>query len=110
MGRLGRAARPPLRDLSDRLKRGAYQAPPGERVYIPKAEGRQRPSGTPTREAPSVQQAPVEVLHAIDAPACLGVSYGARPGRSPPQAWEAVPGGREKRNSNWGRAADLRGV
>jgi RNA-directed DNA polymerase len=36
-----------LRDLADRLKRGAYQAPPVERVYIPKADGRQRPIGKP---------------------------------------------------------------
>jgi retron-type reverse transcriptase len=36
-----------LRDLSDRLKRGASQAPPVERVSIPKAAGRQRPIGKP---------------------------------------------------------------
>jgi len=30
-----------LRDLSERLKRGAYRAKPVRRVYIPKADGRQ---------------------------------------------------------------------
>ena len=37
-----------LRDLSERLQRGAYHASPVERVYIPKADGRQRPIGIPT--------------------------------------------------------------
>ena len=46
-----------LRDLSDRRKRGAYQAPPGERGYLPQAEGRQRPIGQPTLEDNSVQRA-----------------------------------------------------
>jgi RNA-directed DNA polymerase len=34
-----------LQDLSERLKRGAYRAKPVRRVYIPKADGRQRPLG-----------------------------------------------------------------
>ena len=36
-----------LRELSDRLKWGASQAPPVERVSMPKAAGRQRPIGKP---------------------------------------------------------------
>ena len=32
-----------LRDLHDRVHRGAYRARPSRRVYIPKADGRQRP-------------------------------------------------------------------
>src|SRR5947208_3664580 len=39
-----------LQDLSERLKRGAYRAKPVRRVYIPKAEGRQRPLGVTARE------------------------------------------------------------
>jgi retron-type reverse transcriptase len=42
-----------LQDLSERLKRGAYRAKPVRRVYIPKADGRQRaqrPLGVPTLE------------------------------------------------------------
>ena len=98
-----------LRDLSDRLKRGAYQAPPVERVYIPKADGRQRPIGTPTLEDKIVQRATVEVLNAIYEKEFLGFSYGARPGRSPHHALDAVTGGIEKRHSNWGLDADIRG-
>jgi len=37
-----------LEDLSQRLRRGAYRAKPVKRVYIPKADGRQRPIGIPT--------------------------------------------------------------
>src|SRR5882672_11240287 len=36
-----------LQDLSHRLQRGAYRAKPVRRVYIPKADGRQRPLGVP---------------------------------------------------------------
>src|SRR5919108_3905804 len=39
-----------LQDLSDRLMRGAYRAKPVRRVYIPKADGRQRPLGVTTLE------------------------------------------------------------
>jgi RNA-directed DNA polymerase len=98
-----------LRELSDRLQRGAYQAPPVERVYIPKADGRQRPIGKPTLEDKIVQRATVEVLNAVYEPEFLGFSYGARPGRSPHHAVEAVTVGIEKRNINWVLDADIRG-
>ena len=63
-----------LRDLSERLQRGAYQASPVERVYIPKADGRQRPIGIPTLEDKIVQRATVEVLNAIYEGALRGFS------------------------------------
>jgi RNA-directed DNA polymerase len=99
-----------LRDLSDRRKRGAYQAPPVERVSIPQADGRQRPIGQPTLEDHMVQRATVEGLNAIYEQAFLGCSYGARPGRTPHQALEAVTVGMEKRPINWGLDADMRGL
>jgi RNA-directed DNA polymerase len=98
-----------LRDRSDRLKRGPYQASPVERVDIPKADGRQRPIGLPTLEDKLVQRATVEVLNAIYAQDCRGFSSGFRPGRSPHEALAAVTVGIEKRHINWGLAVDLRG-
>jgi group II intron reverse transcriptase/maturase len=98
-----------LRDLSDRLKRGAYHAQPVERVYIPKPDGRQRPIGKPTLEDKIVQRATVEVLNAIYEEDFLGFSYGFRPGRSPHKALDAVTVGIEKRNVNWVLDADIRG-
>jgi RNA-directed DNA polymerase len=98
-----------LRELADRLQRGAYQAPPVERVYIPKADGRQRPIGKPTLEDKIVQRATVEVLNAIYEQEFLGFSYGARPGRSPHHALDAVTVGMEKRNINWVLDADMCG-
>jgi hypothetical protein len=50
-----------LQDLSHRLKRGAYRVKPVRRVYIPKADGRQRPLGVPALEDKIVQRAAVEV-------------------------------------------------
>jgi hypothetical protein len=41
----GEALEANLQNLSHRLKRGAYRAKPVRRVYIPKADGRQRPLG-----------------------------------------------------------------
>jgi retron-type reverse transcriptase len=98
-----------LRELSDRLKRGASQAPPVERISMPKAAGRQRPTGKPTLEDNIVQRATVEGLNAIDEQEFLGFSYGARPGRSPHHALDAVTVGSEKRHSNWVLDADMRG-
>ena len=54
-----------LQDLSHRLQRGAYRAKPVRRVYIPKADGRQRPLGVTALEDKIVQRATVEVLNAI---------------------------------------------
>jgi RNA-directed DNA polymerase len=98
-----------LRDLSDRLKRGAYRAKPVRRAYIPKADGRQRPLGVPALEDKIVQRAVVEVLNAIYETDFLGFSYGFRPGRSPHQALDALTVGIMTRKVNWVLDADIRG-
>ena len=63
-----------LRELSERLKRGAYRAKPVRRAYIAKADGRQRPLGVPALEDKIVQRAVVEVLNAIYETDFLGFS------------------------------------
>ena len=72
-----------LQDLHARVHRGAYRARPSRRVYIPKADGRQRPLGVAALEDKLLQRAVVEVLNAIYEADFLGFSYGFRPGRSP---------------------------
>lgn len=54
-----------LRDLHDRVHRGAYRAQPSRRVYIPKADGRQRPLGVAALEDKIVQQAVARILNQI---------------------------------------------
>jgi len=98
-----------LRDLSERLKRGAYRAKPVRRAYIPKADGRQRPLGVPALEDKIVQRAVVEVLNAIFEADFLGFSYGFRPKRSPHQALDALTVGIMTRKVNWVLDADIRG-
>ena len=99
-----------LRDLSGRLRRGAYRAKPVLRVHIPKADGRQRPIGIPVLEDKIVQRATVEVLQAVYEADFLGFSYGFRPGRSCQDAIAAifwtVAGTRTKRR--WALDADLK--
>jgi group II intron reverse transcriptase/maturase len=98
-----------LQDLADRLKRGAYRAKPVRRVYIAKADGRQRPLGVTTLEDKIVQRATVEVLNAIYETDFLGFSYGFRPGRSQHNALDALYTGLLTRKVNWVLDLDIRG-
>src|SRR5712691_6917986 len=97
-----------LRDLSERLKRGAYRAKPVRRVFIPKADGRQRPLGVTALEDKIVQRATVEVLNAIYETDFLGFSYGFRPGRSQHQALDALYTGLLTRKVSWVLDLDIR--
>ena len=97
-----------LQDLSARLKRGAYRAKPVRRVFISKADGRQRPLGVPTLEDKIVQLATVGVLNAIYETDFAGFSYGFRPGRGPHDALDAVAVGLERTKVNWVLDADIR--
>jgi group II intron reverse transcriptase/maturase len=98
-----------LQDLSERLKRGAYRAKPVRRVFIPKADGRQRPLGVTALEDKVVQRAAVEVLNAIYETDFLGFSYGFRPGRSQHQALDALYTGLLTRKVNWVLDVDIKG-
>ena len=98
-----------LQDLSTRLQRGAYRAQPVQRVYIPKADGGQRPIGIPTLEDKIVQRAATEVLNAVYEEDFVAFSYGFRPGRGQHDALDALTVGITNMKVNWVLDADIRG-
>jgi len=98
-----------LRDLSERLKRGAYRAKPVRRAFIPKDDGRKRPLGVTTLEDKIVQRATTAVLKEIYETDFLGFSYGFRPGRSPHDALDALYAAVMTKKVNWVLDADIRG-
>lgn len=97
-----------LKDLSERLKRGAYRAKPVRRVLIPKPDGGMRPLGVTTLEDKIVQRATVEVLNQIYEADFLGFSYGFRPGRGQHDALDALYVGITERRVNWVLDLDIR--
>jgi group II intron reverse transcriptase/maturase len=78
-------------------------------VYIPKADGRQRPLGVTALEDKIVQRSTVEVLNAIYETDFLGFSYGFRPGRNPHHALDAICVAMTRRRINWVLDADISG-
>jgi RNA-directed DNA polymerase len=98
-----------LADLHSRVHRGAYRAQPSRRVYIPKADGRQRPLGIAALEDKIVQQAAVTILNEIYENDFLGFSYGFRPKRNQHQALDALTVGITRKQVNWVLDMDIRG-
>ena len=97
-----------LMDLHGRIHRGAYRAKPSRRVWIPKADGRQRPLGIAALEDKIVQRAVGTVLNQIWEEDFLGFSYGFRPGRSQQDALDALNVGITQKKVNGVLDLDIR--
>jgi RNA-directed DNA polymerase len=97
-----------LRDLHDRVHRGAYRALPSRRRTIPKPDGKMRPLGIASIEDKIVQRAVVEILNRIYEQEFLGFSYGFRPGRNQHDALDALWVGISTTAVNWIVDADIR--
>jgi len=98
-----------LSDLHGRIHRGAYQALPSKRKWIPKANGKLRPLGIAALEDKIVQSAVVTVLNQIYEEDFRGFSYGFRPERSQHQALDALYVGIRRKNVNWVLDIDIKG-
>lgn len=98
-----------LHDLHRRVHRGAYQAQPSRRIYIPKANGKQRPLGIAALEDKIVQHAVVTVLNAVYEEDLRGFSYGFRPGRSQHMALDALYVALKRKKVHWVLDLDIKG-
>ncbi len=90
-----------IHELHCRLHQGKYKPKPARRVFIPKADGSQRPLSIICLEDKIVQQAAVHVLNQIYETEFLGFSYGFRQNRGQHDALDALHIAITKRKVNW---------
>jgi len=96
-----------LQDLHRRLVSGQYKAPPVERVWLEKEDGRKRPIGKPTFEDKIVQRAVVMLLEPIYEQEFYDFSHGFRKGHSAHQALHEIREACRQENINWIIDADV---
>lgn len=96
--------------VDDLIKNQSWKPKPVKRIYIPKANGKQRPLGIPTIKDRCLQAIVKNALEPCWEAQFEGTSYGFRPGRSPHDAigkiYLAV---RPNNKKKWVVDADIKG-
>ena len=98
-----------IQRLDTQLKAKRYRASTIKRVYIPKANGKQRPLGLPTVEDKVVQQSVSQILHSIWEADFLPNSYGYRPAKSAHQAVHSLALNLQYKGYGYLVEADIKG-
>ena len=96
-----------IENLHSRIQSMKYKPQPVKRIWIPKANGDQRPIGITTVEDKIVQQAVVWILESIYEADFLGFSYGFRPKRNQHNALDAVYVAITQKKVSWVLDADI---
>lgn len=98
-----------IQRLNGQLNAKSYRANTIKRVYIPKANGKQRPLGLPTIDDKVVQQSVSQILQSIWEADFLPNSYGYRPEKSAHQAVHSLALNLQYKGYGYIVEADIKG-